>query len=135
MSPRIIFFDGYCVACNKVVDFILARDSSESFTFAALQTENAEVTLPSFSYPLKLVRDVDSVVYLRDGKVKTKSEAVLSILVDLGGIYKATVVLYAVPKPIRNRLYDGLVQRRYRWFGKKENCRVITPAERARFLE
>ena len=81
------------------------------------------------------MRDVNSVVYLRDGKVKTKSEAVLSILVDLGGIYKAAVVFYVVPQLIRNRLYDALVQRRYRWFGKKTNCRVITPAERARFLE
>ena len=135
MLSRVIFFDGYCVACNKVVDFILTRDSSESFTFAALQTENAEAILPTFDYPLNSVRDVNSVVYLRDGKVKTKSEAVLSILVDLGGIYKAAVVFYVVPQLIRNRLYDALVQRRYRWFGKKTNCRVITPAERARFLE
>ena len=135
MLSRVIFFDGYCVACNKVVDFILTRDSSESFTFAGLQTESAEATLPTFDYPLNSVRDVNSVVYLRDGKVKTKSEAVLSILVDLGGIYKAAVVFYVVPQLIRNRLYDALVQRRYRWFGKKTNCRVITPAERARFLE
>ena len=130
-----MFFDGHCVACNRVVDFILTRDSSESFTFAALQTESAEATLPTFSYPLKSVQDVNSVVYLRDGEVKTKSEAVLSILVDLGGIYRAAVVFYVIPQPVRNRLYDALAQRRYRWFGKNKTCRVITPEEQTRFLE
>ena len=135
LPDRVIFFDGYCVACNKVVDFLLDKDSVGSFRFATLQSEIAEVTLPASGYPLQSVQKLGNVVYVRFGKARTKSDAILSIAVDIGGVYKATSLFYLIPKWIRNMVYDAFARRRYGWFGKNELCRVPTANEITRFLD
>jgi predicted DCC family thiol-disulfide oxidoreductase YuxK len=43
--------------------------------------------------------------------------------------------LIVVPRFIRDRVYDGIAARRYRWFGRREACLVPTPELRRRFLE
>ena len=135
LPDRVIFFDGYCVACNKLVDFLLDKDSIGSFRFATLQSEIAEITLPASGYPLQSVQNLDNVVYVRLGKVRTKSDAILSIAVDIGGVYKATALFYVIPKWIRDVVYDAFARRRYGWFGKNEFCRVPTANEMTRFLD
>jgi predicted DCC family thiol-disulfide oxidoreductase YuxK len=43
-------------------------------------------------------------------------------------------MLMLVPRLVRNWGYDFVALHRYRWFGKKEACRLPTSDERARFL-
>ena len=64
-----------------------------------------------------------------------KSNAMLSIAVDIGGVYKATSLFYLIPKWIRTMVYDAFARRRYGWFGKNELCRVPTANEMTRFLD
>ena len=135
LPDRVIFFDGYCGACNKMVDFLLGIDSVGSFRFATLQSEIAKITLPTSGYPLQSVQNLDNVVYIRLGKLIIKSDAMLSIAVDIGGLYKATALLYVIPKWIRDVIYDAFARRRYGWFGKNEFCRVPTANELTRFLD
>ena len=48
------------------------------------------------------------------------------------------LLLYAlmvIPRPIRDAVYDWVARNRYRWFGKRESCRVPTPELLGRFLE
>ena len=135
-SPdRIIFFDGYCVACNKLVDFLLTRDSGGLFCFAALQSNSAEATLPKHGYPVQTIQGIDNVVYLQAGKIKIKSDAILSIMADLGGAYRLFSLLYIVPRFFRNRIYDEFARHRYGWFGKNEVCRIPTKKEMHKFLD
>ena len=135
LPDRVIFFDGYCVACNKMVDFLLVKDSDGSFRFATLQSEIAKITLPASGHQLQSVQNLDNVVYVRLGKSRTKSDAILSIAVDIGGVYKATALFYVIPKWIRDVVYDAFARRRYGWFGKNEFCRVPTANEMTRFLD
>jgi predicted DCC family thiol-disulfide oxidoreductase YuxK len=135
LPDRVIFFDGYCVACNKMVAFLLDKDSVWSFRFATLQSEIAEITIPAFGYPLQSVQNLDSVVYVRLGKARTKSDAILSIAVDIGGVYKVASLFYLIPKWIRDMVYDAFARHRYGWFGKNELCRVPTANEITRFLD
>ena len=135
LPDRVIFFDGYCVACNKLVDFLLDKDSIGSFRFATLQSEIAKITLPASGYPLQSVQNLDNVVYVRLGKLRTKSDAILSIAVDIGGVYKATALFYVIPKWIRDVVYDAFARRRYGWFGKNEFCRVPAANEMTIFLD
>ena len=129
LMNRVIFFDGHCVACNKMVDFITDRAPVGFFRFASLQSDIAKTSLVGYGYPLKSIQNLDNIVYLRFGKLKTKSDAVLSIAVDIGGAYKILTLLYAIPKWVRNRIYDAFARRRYRWFGKNETCRMPTTDE------
>jgi predicted DCC family thiol-disulfide oxidoreductase YuxK len=39
-----------------------------------------------------------------------------------------------VPRVIRNSVYRVIARNRYRWFGKRDTCRILSAEERERFL-
>ena len=88
---HIVFYDGYCVLCSKSVDFILSRDQLDKFRFASLQSEFSHKILLEKGYPTTNIQTLSNIVYLRNNVLKIKSDAVLSILWNLGGIYKVMV--------------------------------------------
>ena len=134
-DTRIVFYDGYCVLCSRSVDFIISRDPTRRFRFASLQSDTATRLLPALDYPLERITSLDNIVYLRDGEVKVRSDAVLSILWDLGGPYRAVRLAYCIPRLIRDFAYHQVARRRYRWFGQRDACRVPTQEEASRILE
>ena len=134
-DTRIVFYDGYCVLCHRLVDFIISRDPMGRFRFASLQSETASRVLPRTGYPEESIKDFNNIVYLRNSELKVKSDAVLSILWDLGGFYRAGCLTYCFPRVVRNFVYDYLAHRRYRWFGKRAACRIPRSEEASRFLE
>jgi predicted DCC family thiol-disulfide oxidoreductase YuxK len=77
---------------------------------------------------------LSTVLYEKNGRVLIKSDAVLSLLWDLGGIWKLSVLGRVIPRFLRNALYDLIAQCRYKWFGKRESCMIPTPELRSRFL-
>lgn len=128
MSDRqIVFFDGVCNLCNAFVDFLIARNAD--FAFAPLQGEAAKRTLPDRA------RNLKSVVLWSQGQSWEKSDAALLILQQLGGPWWLMRVFWVVPKFLRDLAYDVVAANRYRVFGRRETCRLPTPAERARFLD
>lgn len=131
---RIVFYDGYCVLCSKSVDFILSRDDTAAFRFASLQSKFAQNVLTEMGYPTNQIKNVSNIVYLRDDDLKIKSDAVLSILKDLGGIYKITCLAYLIPRLVRDFGYDRLAKVRYTMFGKRDSCRIPTLNDLDRFL-
>ena len=134
LPDKVIFFDGYCVLCNKFVDFITRNERPSVFKFCPLQSEIAKLGLIESGYTLRSLQKVDNVVYLRHGELKIKSDAVLSILVDMGGILKSAVLLYAIPRYIRDKVYDACAKRRYGWFGKNKVCRIVEPEKMIKFF-
>ena len=76
-DTRIVFYDGYCVLCSRSVDFVISRDPTSRFRFASLQSDTATRLLPALNYPLERITSLDNIVYLRDGFVKVRSDAVL----------------------------------------------------------
>lgn len=127
----IVFFDGVCGLCNSAVDFILAQDYAGVFRYAPIQGDTAARLLP----PEQIV-DMDSMVYRdRAGAMCTRSDAILRVGLELGGIWKPFALMgLVIPRPIRNAAYNLVAKNRYRWFGKKESCRMPTPEERKLFL-
>ena len=133
-TNHIVFYDGYCVLCSKSIDFILSRDSLATFRFASLQSEFAQNILSKMGCPIANIQNLSNIVYLRHNDIKIKSDAVLSILWDLGGIYKVSRLVYCLPRVVRDFGYDRLAKLRYRIFGKRDSCRVPTLHEKTRFL-
>lgn len=129
-EPPVIFFDGVCGLCSASVDFILKRDRQGLFRFAPLQGETAAAVLGELS-PDSLTWSF----YLWDETgLSDRSTAALRIGRKLGGIYHLSALGWLVPRFMRDAIYGFVARNRYRWFGKKETCRIPKPAERARFL-
>ena len=95
MSPpsageAIIFYDGVCGLCNRLNQFVLARDSSAQFRFAALQSRFARETLARYG---RNSEDLDTLYLLEDyglpsERLRAKSDAALRVLDRMGGVWK-----------------------------------------------
>ena len=130
-SKGIVLFDGVCNLCNHSVDFIIKKDKKASFKIAALQDEKSRVLLNKFRINSK---ELGSVILIQDGKVFMKSRAALEISRKLVWPWPLLYPLVLIPHQLRDTLYDWVARNRYRWFGKKETCRLPSPEEKSRFL-
>lgn len=127
----VILFDGFCNLCNASIRFILKRDLKDQFRFAPLQSPAGQSLLH------KVAPDdptQESIVLVIEGKVIRESTAFLKILTRLPGWRWAGIFLL-VPPRIRDGLYRFLAKRRYRWFGKRDQCMVSSSEWQDKFLE
>jgi len=125
----IVFFDGYCGLCNSFVDRLLVWDEQHVLRFSPLQGSTAEVVLPA-----QMRAGLGTVVLAAGDRIYTRSSAALRILILLGGAWKLVAVFLLVPPFLRDAIYDLIANNRYKWFGKRDSCRIPSPEERALFL-
>lgn len=130
VQPPIIFFDGVCGMCNAFVSLILRADRNQTFLFAPLQGSTARAMLP----PLGDDARHWSMIYVDARGVHDQSDASLEVYRRLGGFWGLLGLLRWVPGSVRNPVYRVIARNRYRWFGKRDVCRIPSEAEQARFL-
>ncbi len=126
----VIFFDGLCALCDSFVSRVLLWDRTGIFRFAPLQGEAAKKIGGLQSEE----PSTWSIVLVDGDGIHRRSEAVLQILSRLGGTMKLIKVLLWIPRGFRDRVYDFVARSRYRWFGRREFCRLPKPGEKNRFL-
>jgi predicted DCC family thiol-disulfide oxidoreductase YuxK len=126
---KVIFFDGICGLCNHFVDFMLKVDRKGLYRFSPLQSDFARSQLPP-----AMTENLKTLVLLDEGRIFTKSEAVIRILTYIGGPWKMVYVGRLLPKFILDKAYDLISENRYRLFGRKDTCRIPTEEERNRFV-
>ena len=130
-TKPIIFYDDVCVMCNGFVSLLLRIDRRQQFLFAPLGGETSRKILP----PLPEDPGQWSMIYVDEAGVHDQSDASLEVYRRLGGIWWLLSLAQLVPRWIRNPAYRVLARNRYRWFGKRDTCRLPTAEEKARFLE
>lgn len=130
-ATAIILFDGVCNFCNASVNFLIDRDPEARFRFGALQSEEGLAVLRDNGLPTDYF---DSIVLIEDGKVWVASDAVLRATKYMPGLWPLLRVFRIIPRAVRDVVYNWIARNRYRWFGKRESCRIPTPEYRARFL-
>jgi predicted DCC family thiol-disulfide oxidoreductase YuxK len=130
IAMRILLFDGECNLCNGAVQFLIKKDRHELFKFASLQSPIGGSLVGKYN----VAKELDSFVYIKDGKAFTKSDAALHVSRDLGGIWKLAFLFICIPRSIRDKVYDFIAKNRYKWFGKKDVCMLPTPELKKRFL-
>lgn len=130
-KKSIILFDGVCNLCNSSIDFIIKRDKNDYFLVGALQDDFSKKILRSYDVKEDYL---DSLVLLEDGNIYYRSTAALMISRKLSGIWPIFYAFIVLPAWIRDPIYDWIGSNRYRWFGKKETCRLPTPEEKSKFL-
>ena len=127
----VLLFDGVCNLCEWSVRFVIERDPEAKFRFAPLQSAVAEELLAACGYEGE---QLDSVVLVDDGEWYAKSDAVIRATRYLGLPYSALRLSGVLPTRLRDRCYDFVAERRYRWFGKRDRCLMPTPERERRFL-
>lgn len=126
----IVFFDGVCGLCNHMVDWLIQTDHHRRLDFAPLQGVTAQehgIFTPEHEDP-------DTIICFTLGKRYERSAAILHIMRRLGFPYAVLCIFVIIPRPVRDVLYRIIAANRYRFFGKKESCRLPTKEERQYFL-
>ncbi len=127
----VILYDGVCVFCSRWIRFIAARDQAARFRFTAIQSPYGTRLAQAFGIDPD---DPDTNAVIHGGVARLKSDGALTVLSLLPG-FGWTRVLFAVPKPVRDSVYNLVARNRYRIFGKYESCFVPDAAMRARVID
>ncbi|MFD0671766.1 thiol-disulfide oxidoreductase DCC family protein [Cohnella sp. GCM10027633] len=128
----IVLIDGDCGMCNKLSQWIIARDAAGTFRFASLQSPVGKRLLREGGLSEE---GLSTFVLIEEGRYYTKSTAALRVARKLGGKWRLLYGLRAVPRRLRDAAYDYVARRRYRWFGQADSCPLPTAQLRARFLD
>ena len=128
---NVVYFDGVCNLCNSAVNFLIDQDKQGRLKFASLQSEAGREALHRWGLPEK---EYDSFILEKDGRLFQKSEAALEVVKLLGGGWSLLYGFKVIPRSWRDWLYTRIARNRYRWFGKRTECRLPTPELKARFL-
>ena len=131
-EPLTVLFDGVCNVCNATVMFLIDRDPKERLKFASLQSDVGQQLLRERN----LVSDLDTVIVIdKDSdRVYSRSSAALRVFRELKFPWPLLYAFVIIPRFIRDYLYTAFATRRYRLFGKSDQCRIPTPELKRRFL-
>ena len=133
----IVLYDGVCGLCNRLVQFLLRHDYRDRFRFASLQSEFSSKLLSKHS---RDPHDLDTVYVVKDHslpneRLLARSDAILYMLNQLGGIWILSGAGRVLPRALRDVAYKVVARNRYKVFGKYESCMLPEPQHRAKFLD
>lgn len=131
-ARAVVVFDGHCAFCSGWVDFLLARDRRGRLRFAAAQRPAGNALMRAHGLDPD---DPSSFLLVEGDRARRDSDAAIAVLEALGGAWRAATLLRVVPRPLRDALYRAFARNRYRWYGRRDACRLPDPAERDRFLD
>lgn len=131
MPPRIVLYDGVCGLCHRLVRWLMAHDTTGRLHYAPLQGETA-ARLRAI-HPA-IPADLDSVVYVEEGRVYLRSKAFVHVARHLGRPWRWAYHVRWLPARVLDPLYFLVARTRYRVFGKLDTCQVPTAEHRERVL-
>lgn len=129
----VLFFDGDCAFCSASVLRAVRYDRHERLSFAPLQGKLAE----SLGFTKHAAEVGGTMVLLResDGRVFTRSDALIELARALGGWWRCCTVARFIPRPLRDWVYDRVANNRHRLMGKAAYCQLPDPAVLKRLRE
>ena len=133
-ATETLFYDGSCGLCHGAVRFVLAEDpDGTALRFAPLDSDAFRTAVPD---DVRATLPDSLVLATADGRVLTRSAAVLRLGQRLGGIWRLLAAIAgAVPGRLQDAAYDRVARARHRLFAKpKDACPLLPPHLRARFL-
>ncbi len=122
-------FDGKCALCSGGVRWLMAADPKGAIAYTSAQGELGASLYRHYSI------DIDSTYLLIDaGHAYGMSGGYFRLLPRLGGFWRLFWVLAIVPEGLRDAVYRLIARNRYRWFGRREHCALLTSEQRSRLL-
>lgn len=130
-NQSIVIFDGVCVFCNGVVNFIIKHDPGSTFTFSQMQSEVAQSLIKKHNASKEIL---NTLMLIKNGRCYLRTDAILEIAKDLSGFWYLFNIFKIIPRPIRDFLYTLFAKNRYKLFGKRNSCIVPSRNIRKRFI-
>lgn len=128
-DPKVIlFYDGECGLCNRVVQWILRHEKSKDLFFASLNSDFSKSFFAGKNIDLE---KTNTLFLFENGNLSSESDAALQIIGYLKWYWQGIKIAYCIPKVIRNKCYRLVANNRKRIALK--SC-DITAANRYRFL-
>jgi len=127
----VILYDGVCVFCSRWIRFVAKRDVKRRFRFTAIQSGYGTRLAQAFGIDPD---DPDTNAVVHAGVAYFKSDAALTVLGALPG-WGRVRALRAVPKPLRDAVYNLVARNRYRIFGRYQECFVPDAGFKDRVME
>ena len=125
-----ILFDGVCVLCSRFFKVVAARDHAIRFRFLPIQDSYGRELAAS----LGIDPDAPATnALILGGHVFTRSDSAIEVFRHLP-FWRWIIILRAIPRPIRDRLYDLVARNRYRLFGRTATCMIPSPDLRRHLL-
>lgn len=128
----VLLFDGVCNLCNYWVNFVIDRDPEGRVMFAALQSDAGRQLLMQYNLDPEAM---DTVVLIDNGKVYQRSDAIIRLSSHMKGGVRLLRTGVVFPRFVRDVIYNAVARKRYKWFGKRDQCRMPDPELKGRFLE
>lgn len=133
MPQSLMVFDTNCVLCSGAVRFILKHERDSDIQFVNAWSEAGLTEGAKFGLSRE---DLNATfLFVTNGQGYTHSSGTLALARHLKMPWRALRVFWLVPKPVRDWAYRFIATRRYKLFGYEENCLVIRPNERHRFID
>jgi predicted DCC family thiol-disulfide oxidoreductase YuxK len=131
VSAPVWLFDGHCIFCSRSVLFVLRHETTPLMRFVAIQSgEGRSIAQRHGIDP----DDPNSSLFIENGVAHAKSDGVAALIAHLRRPWSFVSLLTALPRPLRDWLYDRLARNRYRLMGKRASCMAAPPELRARFV-
>lgn len=132
----VLFFDGECGLCQRLVRRLLAFDRRGELRFAPLQGPTAQAWMRQRGLPAK---DFDSLVFLPEGLGRNyahlrKTDGVIAALHAIGH-HRLARCFGLLPRKLRDAGYRGVARMRRRVFGPWQPGQSMPPEWAARFLD
>jgi predicted DCC family thiol-disulfide oxidoreductase YuxK len=126
---HLVVYDGVCMLCNRMVQYLLRNDQQQLLTFSTFQGLPDVISKNGLQFPLE-----ESISYYRKGRWWQQSSAILMIYKDVFGPWHWSQLAWIFPRFLRDFVYRIVAKNRYRWFGKHAHCVLPTPAQQDRFI-
>lgn len=119
MINKIVIFDGDCAFCNKSVLFILRKNTKKDIFVVPSDSEKGMALIKEKNI---LHDPKETIIYIENNRVFSKSNAVLQISKSLKGGYPMLYVFKIIPRFVRDFVYDFIAKRRKRLIKGNPDC-------------
>ena len=117
-KDKTIFFDSYCILCNRFLSWVIKNDQEKKIFISPLDSILAQKLRKEFPE----LKSIDSVLYFDGQKAFSRGKAVRKIIHDLQTSEYLKIVADIIPSPLLSFGYDLIAANRYKIFGKYDVC-------------
>tara|TARA_B100001287_G_C22568412_1_gene475011 strand:- start:373 stop:777 length:405 start_codon:yes stop_codon:yes gene_type:complete len=119
MIEPIVFYDGTCPLCSRVIRFILKNEKNEQLRFSSLQSDYAKKFFLNRGFTEV---DMSSFYLFHNAQFYNRSNAALRLIPYLKWFWLWLNIFWIFPKFLRDPIYAFVAKNRYKIF--KEKCDI-----------